>query len=378
MKNININKNCYGCGLCASVCPKSTIKIELNKDGFYTPMVDDSNCIECGLCNKICSFLNEGLINNNTHRTSFAAWSNNTAIREKASSGGIGYEIGKFLISNGFLACGVKYNIVLERAEHFITNSIDEFKQSIGSKYIQSYTVDAFKSLDLNKKYLITGTPCQIDSFRRYIRLKGKESNFVLLDFFCHGVPSMWMWKNYLYLKEKEVGTISDISWRNKRTGWHDSWAMHIVGEKKDDYSLRSKGDLFYKLFLGGWCFNPACVNDCKFKKYNSSADIRIGDFWGGTYQQDEKGVSALLSFTEVGNEVIKSMKEICTFVEHPSEIVTEGQMSRNAKDSPVHLITRTLLRNNQHYSLGVWNILSKLEFYIIIFKHIFTKYGKK
>lgn len=61
---------------------------------------------------------------------------------------------------------------------------MEELIPSIGSKYIQSYTVDGFKAIDRKQKYLVTGTPCQIDSFRRYIRKFKKEENFILMDFF--------------------------------------------------------------------------------------------------------------------------------------------------------------------------------------------------
>ena len=35
MKNISHIRNCYGCGVCATVCAKKIIEITLNKDGFY-------------------------------------------------------------------------------------------------------------------------------------------------------------------------------------------------------------------------------------------------------------------------------------------------------------------------------------------------------
>lgn len=116
------------------------------------------------------------------------------------------------------MVCGVRYNIKHNRAEHYIVTTQEELAPSIGSKYIQSYTVDGFKAINLRKKYLVTGTPCQIDSFRRYIRKFRCEDNFVLLDFFCHGVPSILMWHKYLVWTEKKVGKLNYVSWRNKFT----------------------------------------------------------------------------------------------------------------------------------------------------------------
>lgn len=41
--------------------------------------------------------------------------------------------------------------------------------------------------------------------------------------------------EKYTEWAEKQVGKITYASWRNKWTGWHDSWAMGIDGEKYDE-----------------------------------------------------------------------------------------------------------------------------------------------
>jgi hypothetical protein len=37
------------------------------------------------------------------------------------------------------------------------------------------------------------------------------------------------------------------------------------------------------------------------YKQLSSSADIRLGDFWGDCYAQDEDGVSSVIVYTEKG-----------------------------------------------------------------------------
>lgn len=345
MKNISEIKDCYGCGVCATICPKNIISISLNADGFYQPEVfDEDKCIDCGLCLNVCAFHNKGLALQETSIRSYAAWSNEPAVRRKCASGGAGFEIGRTLINKGYKVCGVKYNAEKQRAEHFIATTVEELVQTAGSKYIQSYTLEGFKAINRRDKYLVTGTPCQIDSFRRLIQKWRVEDNFVLLDFFCHGVPSMLMWKKYTQSVEKITGPITYASWRNKLTGWHDSWAMAIDGEAKgekvnwhDSYNMlirekknyynsrRSQGDLFYKFFLGNICLGKACYKHCKYKYNHSSADIRIGDLWGSAYEKNEDGVSAAIAFTEKGNDVLKQTN--CSLIEHPFEVVAEGQM---------------------------------------------------
>ena len=348
--NIANIRDCYGCGVCATACGRKIIEIGLNADGFYEPHISDvSKCTNCGICTEVCAYLHDELSLKETKIYPYAAWSKDYLVRRKCSSGGAGFEIGKYLLGQGYKVCGVRYNANKNRAEHYIATTLEELIPSAGSKYIQSYTVDGFKAINRKEKYLVTGTPCQIDSFRRYIQRFHCEDNFVLLDFFCHGVPSMLAWKKYIDWAEKQVGKITYASWRNKWTGWHDSWAMGIDGEKHgekidwhDSYSMlirekksflesrRSQGDMFYQLFLGDYCLGKQCYEHCKYKYKQSSADIRIGDLWGTTYNDNEDGVSGAVAFTEKGNDILKQCN--CELVNHTFDVVAEGQMKMAPK----------------------------------------------
>lgn len=326
MRNINEIKDCYGCGVCATVCGKKIIGIGLNKEGFYEPrVIDPDRCVGCGLCLDVCSFLQEEPSLRRTEIHSYAAWSKDTVIRRKCSSGGVGFELGRTLIEEDYKVCGVRYDAERARAEHYIATTVKELIPSIGSKYIQSYTVDGFKAINRKEKYLVTGTPCQIDSFRRYIRKFNVEDNFVLMDFFCHGVPSMHLWQKYLQEVEKLTGNVTYVSWRNKLTAWHDSYDLLIRGEKSFYNSRLSQGDRFYRFFLSDACLGKACYERCKYKYDRSAEDIRIGDLWGNTYKSNEDGVSAAVAFTEKGNKILCSCG--CELIEHPFNVVAEGQM---------------------------------------------------
>ena len=374
--NISNIKDCFGCGVCAAVCARHIIDIRLNADGFYEPQImDAAKCTDCGLCTEVCSYSHDGLALTDASIKSYAAWSNDTQVRRKCSSGGVGFEVGRALIDKGYKVCGVRYNPDTNRAEHYIAATVEELIPSIGSKYIQSYTVDGFKAINRKEKYLVTGTPCQIDSFRRYIRKFRCEDNFVLMDFFCHGVPSMWLWRKYVAEVEKKIGKITYASWRNKFTGWHDSWAMSMDGEKTgekvdwhDSYNMLirgkkgfynsrlSQGDPFYRLFLSDSCLGKACYDKCKFKYDHSSADIRIGDLWGKTYKDNEDGVSAAIAFTDKGNEVLHQCN--CTLVEHPFEVVAEGQMKTSPVKNRLYNHVSSALKDNRKNIVKIYGIL--------------------
>lgn len=370
-KNISHIHDCFGCGVCAASCAKKIISIELNRDGFYEPRItEESQCTHCGICTDVCAFSHTELANNEAVPVkSWAAWSNDEDVRHKCSSGGIGYEIGKQLIEQGFHAVGCRYDIKEQRAEHYIATTVEDFTASVGSKYIQSYTAEAFSQIKKREqKYLVTGTPCQIDSFRRMIRKFKCEENFILLDFFCHCVPSMHAWKAYMKMLEPKIGKITYASWRNKPTGWQDSWTMVMKGVNGMSTTWKSRGDLFYKIFLGDIALGPQCQTQCKYKYDHSSADIRIGDLWGKTYQHEQKGVSALIAFTEKGREIVESLKDV-TLIEHPFEVVAEGQMKKNAKAKELLPVVMSMLKHNVRvdgvlFSLALFSqrVINKLK----------------
>lgn len=72
-----------------------------------------------------------------------------------------------------------------------------------------------------------------------------KESNFILVDFFCHGVPSYLLYHKYLDTKGQQTGKVKSVSWRDKTDGWHDSWVMDIRGEEGRVHAKLSDGDVF-------------------------------------------------------------------------------------------------------------------------------------
>lgn len=349
MNNIKHICNCYGCGVCAIVCPRKIIEIKENPNGFYEPVVIDmTHCNECGLCLSVCAFNDTKITTGKTTPDFYAAWSKDAKIRHNTSSGGIGFMLAKHLIGQGFRACGVRYNPQTKRAEHFITDTIEGFLPSMGSKYIPSYTLEGFSKLNRKDQFFITGTPCQIDSIRRWIRKVNIEHNFVLLDFFCHGVPSLNMWRKYLQTLPIQSGDDIQVKWRDKTNGWHDSWTMNIFSNKHEfTSSFLTNGDWFYRFFLGNFCLSKACYDHCKYKMEASAADIRIGDLWGNAYRDNNEGVSALLALTARGKEIIGALDE-CHLELHPGSVVMEGQMRKSAPKPMIYPLINQMLKSNK------------------------------
>lgn len=342
---------CYGCGVCVKACPVKIISLQENEDGFYAPAIADSEkCIECGMCLDVCAFNHTEVSAEPFSPDCYAAWSNDAEIRNSSASGGVTFEIAKMLFEQGYLPVGVRYNPKTGRAEHYIADSIESLRQSMGSKYIPSYTVDALMQIDRKKKYMFVGTPCQVDSVRRYFRRMRMEDSVVLIDFFCHGVPSLLMWDKYLEQIRRNAPDAVYVSWRNKSQGWHNAFVMTAATsqfEKPKYASKWSDGDIFYRLFLDNYCLNQCCYTACKYKLASSAADIRVGDLWGSVYSRDEKGVSGVMAITEKGKRLIANLNGRCTFQPVSEQVVTEEQMAHCPKQPRIYDKLMRLLKSD-------------------------------
>jgi coenzyme F420-reducing hydrogenase beta subunit len=312
MNNINqFSKiGCTGCGVCAISCNVEAINMVKNEDGFFVAKVDEEKCVNCGMCKNLCYRFSETEEQWRIHDTeSFMAFSNNNEVLKTSTSGGIGYEITKFALENGYKVIGAYYNNKENRVEHKIIEQVEEIPMLTGSKYLQSYTFNAFKDINDKDKYVIIGTPCQIYGLRRYIEHKKIEDHVLLVDFFCHGVPGYNLWDKYLeqIRKDYDINEIKEINFRCKDRGWH-TFLMKIKGNSTE-YLKEGNEDLFYKFFLSESCLNEDCY-ECSLRFNKLYSDIRIGDFWGEKCKDNNNGVSVILCKTEKGKEIIINIKE--------------------------------------------------------------------
>lgn len=329
MSSVFGTKNCYGCGVCAASCSRNAISMKLSDSGFWEPEINEEMCINCGVCVDVCSFRSEEVARDRSSDVRcFAGWSLDNGNRKACSSGGVALEIARFLMKKDYGALVCRYNSHKRQAEHYLAQTVGELKSSIGSKYLQSNASSGFSLLRKGSKYLVVGTPCQIDSMRRWVKKQKMDDSVVLLDFFCHGVPSMLMWDKYCSEVENKIGKINQIAWRDKSQGWHDSWVMKVGNRYASKYS---DGDLFYRMYLKNRCLAEVCYEKCKFKGLASAADIRVGDLWGGKFSGNDEGVSGVVGLTRVGLDLLGIMDGELHLEPSTAEIVCESQMKKGS-----------------------------------------------
>lgn len=313
-----MNNKCSGCSACSVICPTDSIEMKLNRDGFIRPYINQKKCINCKLCEKICIFNQEDRGKFLDDANLYSAWTKNFTIRETTTSGGIGYEISKWALSKGYSVCGVEFSYKKMRAQHSICKNTEEIEKLKGSKYLQSDCQYAIKQLikilmdDSKKKAVFFGTPCQVAGLHNILIKKKLRARVILIDIFCHGVPTFNLWKNYLiWLENKKKikkTEIKKLIFRDKKYSWH-TYYMHITCDNDKEYICSRKKDPFLKLFSMGTLNQKECFT-CMYRN-NSFADIRLGDFWGKRYQESEKGYSMVLTLSEIGEKIISSLKNI-------------------------------------------------------------------
>ena len=196
--------------------------------GFLYPSVDESRCVDCGLCEKVCAF-------NDYYDTSlnlpqpdaYAARHKDMGEVETSRSGAAFIAISDYVLENGGVVYGAGYadhfRVVHKRAT--TKEERDEFK---GSKYVQSDLRGVFRQVRQDLKdgmtVLFSGTPCQTAGLASYIGHKLRERLY-LVDIVCHGVPSPYVWRDYLAYLEKKQG--SEIFWVNFRDKHKFGWKAH-------------------------------------------------------------------------------------------------------------------------------------------------------
>lgn len=228
MIKINNPADCCGCSACASICASSAITMVPDKMGFLYPQVDVQKCVACGLCEKVCSFnANYDVKDNLETPIAYGARHKNMHEVETSRSGAVFIAISDYILEHGGVVYGAGYadhfRVVHKRAEN--KEERNEFK---GSKYVQSDMNTVFRQVkaDLHDglTVLFSGTPCQTSGLNSFVGRKLRK-NLFLLDIVCHGVPSPYIWRDYLAYLERKQG--SSICWVNFRDKQEFGWTAH-------------------------------------------------------------------------------------------------------------------------------------------------------
>lgn len=313
-------ENCTGCAACYNKCPKHIISMEMDKEGFLFPVVDDKLCVECGACEKACPVVAPLINHNKVNPKTYAIWSD--LDRTRSSSGGAFSALSRYVLSLNGVVFGAEFTDNFE-CSHKAVDSIEALDSLRGSKYVQSDINDSYAQakelLKQDRWVLFSGTPCQIAGLYGYLQYDYPK--LITTELVCHGVPSSKLLKSYIdRLAIKKRGNIKKISFR-KSDGWEMRTSIQIGENTEILYGI---DNLYMEAFNKSALFRKSCYN-CPYAKIPRLADCTIGDFWGiGKYgipfkHNNSKGVSLLLINNDKG-KMLFSHLENCFIEERTIE----------------------------------------------------------
>lgn len=303
---------CCGCAACAAVCPFGSIRMRADAEGFAVPEVLPS-CRDCGKCLSVCPEANAVMSAETRADRCFAAVSASAEEVSNSSSGGFFPALAGWVLDDGGAVAGTAFSTDFSATARIVYRR-DDLPLLRQAKYVQSAIgpelyAEAETFLKTGRVLLFSGTPCQVAAFRRFFPAE-KFPNLLAAEVICHGVPSPQVWQSFLRRAAEETGKIIEVSFRDKRRGWHD-YALTVRGEKKT-LCLGRRESAYMKLFLRNVTLRKSCF-ECPFKAGRSGADLTLGDFWKlrkyAPELENDTGVSMVITHGDRGMAALEKCR---------------------------------------------------------------------
>lgn len=309
--NINSqgNRPCCGCTVCPTACPQNCIELGLDADGYYTAKADEAACIQCGKCVAVCYKFQSFAEGPTSVLQCFVGFNKDDAVRLPSSSGGIGSALAETAIELGYCVVGAEQDLNARQVRHVIIDAKEDIPRIRGSKYLPSYTPDAFSALRERDKALIIATPCQISALRK---VYAHKKDFIYVDLKCFGPMGYNILPKYLdFLSSINPSGVKSLNFRDKSVSWK-AWGPRVEFMDGGSYQRPALKDPMGTIFSSYLAVHQVCLS-CDHFKNASDADIRLEDAWHKmefvTKEGWKKGLSQITVYTENGREFFSKVR---------------------------------------------------------------------
>ncbi len=329
MIEITEKKNCCGCTACAAVCPKECISMREDAEGFLYPAVNKTTCINCGACEKVCPILHVKP-ERKFEQEAYIVQNKDQKVLRESTAGGAFTAIAKYALRHGGVVFGVELSNQLV-AHHIYVETEKDLARFRNSKYVQSNVGDTFRQvksfLNQGKFVCFSGTPCQIEGLKNYLRLD--YENLITVDVVCRAVPSPLIFQKYVEYQEKKLADhIKTVRFRDKHYGYKYSTMNVITDKNKGNYHQGVESDPWLRAFFSNICDRPSC-HDCHFRKQYRVSDFTIWDcFHAGRFSKEldnDKGATRVLVHSEKGKRIFDEIKEGFSYIQTKPEYIVAG-----------------------------------------------------
>lgn len=334
---------CCGCFACENICAHNAITMTSDEQGFLYPVVNSDMCLDCGLCDKVCPIIEYDKIEvKDADPKIYGCTSFNEDDCFNSSSGGVFSILARYILSNNGVVYGAVWNEKMQ-VQHLGITSLDELSAMRGSKYLPSILRGIHKQvkhdLQQGKKVLFSGTPCQVESLKLFLRKK--YDNLFTVDLVCHAVPSPVIFDEYVKNVERVYKkNVVSINMRDKTLGWNKKFHVRVIFSDGTCKFNTTTTNLWNRLFFS-FCIDRESCHHCRFANYMRPGDLTMADFWGieNKYpmHNDTKGVSLLLVNSERGLELWESVKGQMKWFETDKENSAQPCLLRPTPKSSFH-----------------------------------------
>lgn len=224
-------------------------------------------------------------------------------LRIKASSGGVGSALIKYLLEKGEYATSMNFVFDKEKCQ-YNPKLIYDFSnyKNCGSIYQDTDTVGFIKNNINNIKngIIVTCMPCQVKAIKSILRRN--NINHFVISLCCSGqttVQGTWCYYKFLGIRKEDV---SSIQYRGN--GWPSGIQIKLNNGdviKKDNYTYP------WTLIHESNLFRPKRCLCCTIKT-SPDAEVSLADPWLKEYVENDRIGNSVVICNDVGNQTIKEM----------------------------------------------------------------------
>lgn len=313
---------CSGCGVCASVCKSEKIKMQLDANGEYKPILEKECKKGCGKCTIVCPFMNwlktNELIKKKFRKNSKVHYNEavgyytvlyegySEVYRPIAASGGLLTHFLVNLFDHNFIdgvLCVSKNTNPNKLFEYRIINNISDLEKSSGSAYYPVELSTVLKDVRQKKgRFALVGLPCVLRAVELVQKTdKRANENIILkLGLTCGQIQNTEFLKKVLNKKGIDIKNVYKIQFREREKNINIALGIKVITKTGDAHYLNF--DDFGKIWISGENIPTACLF-CE-DLYAESSDISFMDAWLSEYQKERYGKSLVITRTEAGTRL--------------------------------------------------------------------------
>ncbi len=317
---------CSGCGVCAGICPKDAIRMELTSKGEYRAVRKIDGCRECGLCLRTCPFVFDRghamQIYSDLYRedsseydpvagfvkASYIGSVADEQDREKSASGGLATWLTVELLRRGVVDAvwmpgptgGNSPLFAYRKCE-----TADQVKECAGSAYYPVHLADALQSIRKTPgRFAVVLLPCMAKGLRAAMAempaLKRKIP--VVLGLVCGQQKSVFFTEQIVAKAKVAFEDLVSVEYRSKQAGraCKDYWPEIVYS--KSGKTISTVVGLEPGMFMDRSGSLKACAH-C-FDVFPDGADAAFMDAWMEPYSSYWLGSSIVTVRTSLVQQI--------------------------------------------------------------------------